>query len=73
MKFIVAFFRFIYDFIIGDCWQIAAGVVIVLGFGALAAASGRIDAELIPILVGIGIVFVALVSLLATTKGKARE
>jgi hypothetical protein len=24
------FFRFWYDFIVGDCWEIAAGVVVVL-------------------------------------------
>jgi hypothetical protein len=34
MGFVIAlirgFFRFWYDFIVGDCWQIAAGVVAVL-------------------------------------------
>lgn len=30
MKYITGFFRFWYDFLIGDSWQIAAGVVIVL-------------------------------------------
>ena len=30
MHLIKGFFQFWYDFIIGDCWEIAAGVAIVL-------------------------------------------
>ncbi|HLZ69505.1 MAG TPA: hypothetical protein VKV26_06275 [Dehalococcoidia bacterium] len=30
MRYVEAFFRFWYDFLIGDDWRIAAGVVIVL-------------------------------------------
>ncbi|MFI5046930.1 MAG: hypothetical protein ACHQIG_07685 [Acidimicrobiia bacterium] len=36
-----AFFRFWYDFIVGDDWVVAAGVVAVLGVAALLADSGR--------------------------------
>jgi|GEM_PF-1069416 hypothetical protein len=35
MRFIKGFFQFWYDFIVGDCWEIAAGVVIILGLGAI--------------------------------------
>jgi hypothetical protein len=31
MRYITGFFRFWYDFLIGDSWQIAAGVVLVIG------------------------------------------
>jgi len=72
MKYVLGFFRFWYDFIIGDCWQIAAGVLIVLGCGAWLARSQLISRELIPLLVGIGIVLVAVISLLATAHGRAR-
>jgi hypothetical protein len=30
MKYVTSFFRFWYDFLIGDSWQIAAGVAIVI-------------------------------------------
>ena len=35
-----AFFRFWYEFIVGDDWRIAAGVVGVLAIGALAVSAG---------------------------------
>mgnify|MGYP000889462288 FL=1 len=35
MRFIKGFFQFWYDFLVGDCWEIAIGVVIVLGLGAI--------------------------------------
>ena len=37
MKYIVGFGRFWYDFIIGDDWRVAAGVVIALGVAAALA------------------------------------
>ena len=30
MKYVTGFFRFWYDFLIGDSWQIAVGVVVVM-------------------------------------------
>ena len=37
MKYLVGFFRFWYDFIVGDDWTVAAGVVVALALaGALA-------------------------------------
>jgi hypothetical protein len=30
MKFVKAFFAFWYDFIVGDAWEVAAGVLVVL-------------------------------------------
>ena len=52
------FVRFWYDFIVGDDWRIALGVVLVLGAGALLVASDVPDDVLMP-LVGAGIVLVA--------------
>ncbi|HMD51430.1 MAG TPA: hypothetical protein VKG62_01850 [Solirubrobacteraceae bacterium] len=34
---IESFLRFLWDFVIGDDWRIAAGVVVVLGLTALVA------------------------------------
>jgi len=33
MKFLTDFLGLLYDLVIGDCWQIAAGAAIVLGLG----------------------------------------
>ena len=55
MRFVTAFFRFWYDFIIGDDWKIAAAVVIVLLAGAIAVIAGVGGAALLPPLLAIGI------------------
>ena len=40
MRFLVAFGRFWYDFVVGDDWRIAVGVVGVLAVGAVLLATG---------------------------------
>ena len=40
MKYIGRFFRFWYDFIVGDDWRVAAGVVAAIGLTALLAHRG---------------------------------
>lgn len=40
MSYVRAFFRFWYEFIIGDDWRIAAGVTAVLAGGAVGVAVG---------------------------------
>jgi hypothetical protein len=65
MAFVRGFFRFWYDFVVGDDWRIAAGVVLVLAAGAALVATGAVgDAVLVP-LVGAAIVGVVSVSILA--------
>jgi len=71
MRYLLGFFRFWYDFVIGDCWQIAAGVIVVLGCGAWLAHSQVIRAALIPPVEGIGVVLIVVISLLATARGRA--
>ena len=39
MRYLRGFGRFWYEFIIGDDWKIAAGVCLVLGFGAVLVAA----------------------------------
>jgi hypothetical protein len=57
MRFVVGFARFWYDFIVGDDWRIAAGVVTVLVLGGLAVAAGVTGDWLAPAL-GLGLVAV---------------
>ena len=37
MSYLVAFARFWWDFVVGDDWLVAAGLVLALGFTALVA------------------------------------
>ena len=57
--------RFWYDFVVGDDWRIAVGVVLVLAAGALLVASDALSDDVLAPLVGGGIVVVASVSLVA--------
>jgi hypothetical protein len=68
MKYLEGFLRFWYDFIIGDCWQIAAGVVVVLGCGAWLTHSQLLASKVIPPVIGLGVVLVVVTSLLTTAK-----
>ena len=57
--------RFWYDFVVGDDWRIAAGVVLVLAAGALLVATDALAEDVLAPLLGAGIVVVASVSLVA--------
>jgi hypothetical protein len=39
MRRVEAFFRFLWDFVVGDDWRIAAGVVVALGITAIVAGT----------------------------------
>jgi hypothetical protein len=51
MKHIVAFFRFWYDFIVGDDWRVAAAVVTAIALTALVAGTGVAAWWLMPVAV----------------------
>ncbi len=53
MRYLKNFARFWYDFIVGDDWTIAAGVVVALGVTALLAHNGIIDWWLMPVAVAV--------------------
>ena len=40
MKLVLGFFRFWYDFIVGDDWRMAAGVVVVIAITATLVGAG---------------------------------
>jgi hypothetical protein len=63
MRFLRAFGRFWWDFIVGDEWRIAAGVVAVLAIGALATSRAWASESAIVVGVAIGIAAVAVVSI----------
>jgi hypothetical protein len=49
----VRFFRFLWDFVVGDDWRAAAGVALAIGAAAAIVAAGVNDWWLIPIGVAI--------------------
>jgi len=59
MRYVAGFFRFWWDFIVGDDWKIAAGVACVLTAGALLVAYSSLSDTVVTLLAGAGIVAVA--------------
>ena len=66
MRWAKGFGRFWWDFIVGDDWRIAAGVVVVLAAGALLVAHTSAPDALIAAVVAVGIVAVAIGSIAAS-------
>ncbi len=69
MRRLRGFGRFWFDFIVGDDWRIAAGVVAALGLGALALRTGLLPHELLAVLVAAAMIAVVLVSVLRARPG----
>jgi hypothetical protein len=73
MRYVAAFGRFCWDFVVGDDWRIAAGVVVVLAAGAIVVARGAVDDELVTVLVGAGIAVVATAGIVLPARRAARR
>ena len=73
MRLVTAFGRFCWDFVVGDDWRIAAGVVAVLAAGAVVVARGTLDDEVVTVLVGAGIALVATASIVLPARRAARR
>ncbi len=58
MRFLRGFGRFWFDFIVGDDWRIALGVVLVLGLGALLVAIDLVGTNVLMPLLAAAIVTV---------------
>ncbi len=69
MRYLRGFGRFWFDFIVGDDWRIAAGVVAALVLGALALRAGLPHA-LLAVLVAVAMVAVVMVTLLGAGYAK---
>ena len=66
MRLVKGFGRFWWDFIVGDDWRIAAGVVVVLTGGALLVANTSAPDGVVAAVVAVGIVAVAIGSIAAS-------
>jgi hypothetical protein len=63
MHYLRGFGRFWFDFIVGDDWRIAAGVVAALVLGALALRAG-LSHGLLAVLVAVAMIAVVMVTVL---------
>jgi hypothetical protein len=63
LRFVIGFFRFWWDFIIGDDWKIAAGVATVLAVGALLVSGTDLSDTAVSLLIGAGIFAVVTASI----------
>jgi hypothetical protein len=71
-RFVTGFLRFWWDFIIGDDWRIAAGVVVVLGVGAVLVVGDAFQA-LVAALTAAGIMLVAITSIVTAALRASRR
>jgi hypothetical protein len=71
-RFVTGFLRFWWDFIIGDDWRIAVGVVVVLGVGAVLVA-GDASQALVAALTAAGIMLVAITSIVTAALRASRR
>ena len=70
MRFARGFARFWWDFIVGDDWRIAAGVLLVLGVGAVLVSTARASDPLVATLTAAGIMLVAIGSIVAAREAR---
>ena len=73
MRFARGFLRFWWDFVIGDDWRIAAGVIAVLGAGALLVTSTHAPDGLVAAVTAAGILLVAIGSIAASALREGRR
>ena len=73
MKYIAAFGRFWWDFIIGEDWKIAAGVALVLCGGALVVAYTGMSDTAVALLTGLGIMLAAILSIVGGAVAAVRS
>jgi hypothetical protein len=73
MRFLAGFARFWWDFIVGDDWRIAAGVVVVLGVAALVVSGGGASAHVVAPLTAVGIMLVAIASIVTAALRAGRR
>ncbi|HEY4190897.1 MAG TPA: hypothetical protein VGM28_10765 [Candidatus Limnocylindrales bacterium] len=62
MTYVRGLFTFLYDFLVGDAWELFVGPLVVLALGALLVGAG-VQAEIVGVLLFLGVVGVMAVNL----------
>jgi hypothetical protein len=73
MRHLRAFGRFLWDFIVGDDWRVAAGVVSLVAVEAVAVASGAFSTTVLAVIMAAGAISVAGVTIAVDGLRIARE
>lgn len=73
MRIVRGFGHFWWDFIVGDDWRIAAGVVAVTATGAAVVATGAVSDPVVAVLVTAGILLVAIGSVVLEARRADRS
>ena len=73
MKLLIGFLRFWNDLIIGDCWQIAVGIVLFLGTGIELLRFQVFPNGFLPILLGAGIMVLVFLIIVFEARAAARN
>jgi hypothetical protein len=73
MRFLRGFGRFWWDFVVGDDWRIAAGVLAVAATGASLVATGAVSDSFVAVLVTAGILLVAVGSIAREARRGSQE
>jgi uncharacterized membrane protein HdeD (DUF308 family) len=71
VRFVRGFARFWWDFVVGDDWRIAAGVVTVLAGGAVLVARTSVPDGVVAAVTAVGIVVVAIGTIAAAGRDNA--
>jgi hypothetical protein len=71
VRFARGFARFWWDFVVGDDWRIAAGVVVVLAGGGVLVARTSVPDGVVAAVTALGIVVVAIGSIAAAGRDNA--
>lgn len=69
MKLLIGFLRFWNDLIVGECWQIAVGIALLLGAGIVLLRFQVFQNGFLPILLGAGVM--VLVPLIVVFEARA--
>jgi hypothetical protein len=70
VRYVRAFGRFWWDFVVGEDWRIAAAVAAVLGAGLVLAAWSRLSDGVLTVGVGLALVAVVVVSIVLPARAR---
>jgi hypothetical protein len=73
VKYVAAFGRFWWEFIVGDDWRVAAAVLVALGLGAILVAYTSLSDTAVSLLTGAAIMGLAGLIVLSSARAAARR
>ena len=73
MKPLILFFRFWYDFFVGDCWQIAAGIALFMIAGIVLMRWHIVPDAVLPLVLGVGVLVLVPATILLEVQATRRS